>query len=119
MLRSVRFATACLLALPAFAFAQADDTAVPAASCIRPAVPAAGAALDKAAADKLNTESKAYAACADAYMKARRATADKHQLIANGHVNAANALAADFNAYATALDAFSKAQAAKAAKEKK
>jgi len=119
MLRSVRVACLTLLALPAFAFAQADDTAIPASTCIKPSVPAATITLDKAAAEKLNAESRAYASCGDAYMKARRATAEKYQQIANAQIGAANAFAADYNAFATALGDFSKAQAAKAAQEKK
>ncbi len=121
MLRSTLVAPVALtllLALPAFAFAQADDTLVPPSSCVKPTVPAAGTALDKAAAEKLNSESKAYSACADAYMTARRTAANKYQLIANTQINAANAFAADFNTFATALDGFSKAQAAKAASDK-
>ena len=119
MHRSVRFAAFCLLALPAFAFAQAEDVAVPVASCIKPVVPAVGTPLDKAKADKLNAEATAYAACADAYLKARRATTKKYQDIANTHADAGNAFATDFNGFVAALDTFSKAQAAKAAKEKK
>ncbi|MDO9452899.1 MAG: hypothetical protein Q7J29_08560 [Stagnimonas sp.] len=119
MLRSVRVACFTLLALPAFAFAQVDDTAIAASTCIKPSVPAATVTLDKAAAEKLNAESRAYAGCGDAYMKARRATAEKYQQIANAQVSAANAFAADYNAFAAALGEFSKAQAAKAAQEKK
>lgn len=121
MLRSVRFAAVCLLALPAFAFAQADDVPVPAANCIKPTVPAVGTSLDKAKADKLNAETTAYGACADAYLKARRATTKKYQDIANTHADAGNAFATDFNGFVATLEAFSKAQAAKAAaaKEKK
>ncbi|MES2683903.1 MAG: hypothetical protein V4650_10330 [Pseudomonadota bacterium] len=107
-----RFACLVLLALPGLAFAQVDDTAVPLPTCVKPALPAIGATLDKAAAEKLNGDSKVYAACADAYMKARRATADKYQAVANAQITAANGFAAEFNAYASSLSAFSKAQAA-------
>ena len=113
---SARFACVTLLALPGLVLAQVDDTAVPLPTCVKPAVPAIGATLDKAAAEKLNSDSKTYAACADAYMKARRATADKYQAVANAQITAANGFASEFNAYATSLDAFSKAQAAKAKK---
>lgn len=113
MLRTARIACFALLTLPTLVLAQADDITVPAAACVKPVVPAIGASLDKAAAEKLNTSSTAYAACADAYLKARRATSGKYQAIANAHINASNAFAAEFNAYAAALDVFSKAQAAK------
>lgn len=110
---------AALIALPALAFAQADDIAVPPASCIKPMIPAADAALDNAAAEKLNAETKAFGICADAYIKARRTAVEKYQTIANAHANAANAFATDFNNYSTALAAFSAARAAKAEKDKK
>jgi len=122
MRRSARLtplALIALLALPAIGHAQGDDAVPPPATCIKPVVPPPGTALDKAAAEKLNTESKAYSACGDAYMTARRAAADKHQQIANTQVGAANAFAAEFNGFAASLAAFSKAQADKAAKEKK
>ncbi len=113
MFRPARFACVTLLALPAFAFAQADDTAVPAATCVKPVVPAINATLTKAASDKLNAESTAYATCSSAYIAARRATTAKYQAVANAHVDASNKFTADFNAFAASLEAFSKAQAAK------
>lgn len=118
MLRSLRIACLAVFALPAVALAQADDTTAPAATCVQPVVPPANKTLNKAAADKLNAESTAYAACGDAYLKARRATAAKYQAIANTHVDAANGFATQFNGFAATLDAYSKAQAAKAAKAK-
>ncbi len=113
MLRSVRLACISLLCLPTFAFAQADDTTVPPPTCVKPVLPAAGTALSKTAADKLNAESTAYSACAQAYIAARRTTAAKHQAIATTQANAANTFVAEFNGFVASLDAFSKAQAAK------
>ena len=110
---------AALIALPTLAFAQADDIAVPPANCIKPAIPAADAALDNTAAEKLNADTTAFGQCADAYIKARRTTVEKYQTIANAHANAANAFATDFNSYSTALAAFGTARAAKAEKDKK
>lgn len=119
MIRSACLACIALLALPVLALAQVDDTVVPPIGCVKPTVPAIGTTLDKAAAEKLNAQSAAYSACGDVYRKARRASADKYQAIANAQINAANGFAAEFNEYAASLDAFGKAQAAKAAKEKK
>lgn len=116
MLRIARLACITLLTLPAAAFAQLDDMAVPAPTCVKPIVPAATASLSKPAADKLNAEITAYASCGDSYLKARRATTAKYQAIANAHVVAANTFATDFNAFSVELGAFSKTQAAKAAK---
>ncbi len=118
MFRSARLACITLVALPLLAFAQSDDTIVPPVTCVKPAVPAIGASLTKAASEKLNAESTAYAACGDSYLKARRAATAKYQAIANAHVDASNKFATEFNAFAASLDALSKAQAAKAAKGK-
>ena len=109
---------AALLALPSLAFAQADDSAVPASTCVKPAIPAVDAAIDNKAAEKLNADVAAYSACAEAYMKARRATAEKYQGISNAHQTAANALAVEFNGWSTALNAFGAARTAKDKKKK-
>ncbi len=119
MFHPARITLAALLALPVLVFAQPDDAVVPAATCVKPAVPAIGTKLDAKSAEKLNGESKAYAACASAYIAERRAIAAKHQAIVTTQTNAGNAFATEFNAYAAALDAFSKAQAAADAKAKK
>lgn len=115
--RLARLATLAALCLPTLAFAQAADVPVPAPTCSKPVVPAIGAPLSKAAAEKLNAESSAYAGCADSYIKSLRATAASHQAIANKHTEASNAFVAEFNAFGAALTAFSKAraEAAKAA----
>ena len=116
MRHAAQLAATLLLALPAFAFAQADDTTIPAATCVKPVVPAVGVKLDKKAAEKLNGESTAYAACASAYIAERRAIANKHQVIVTAQTAAANAFASDFNAYATALETYSTGQKADTAK---
>ncbi len=102
------------LSLPALALAQTTATPVPAATCIKPVVPAIGAKLNKAASEKLNAESTAYAACANAHIKALRATAAEHQATANRFTDASNAFVAEFNGFGTALGEFGKAQAAAA-----
>ena len=112
MLRSARIACLALAALPAFAFAQADDSVIPAATCVKPVVPALGAKLDKKTADTLNGAVNAYAACSSAYIAERRAIAARHQAIVTAQTDAGNTYARDFNAYASALEAFSKSQAA-------
>lgn len=109
-----RFACIVALSLPVLAAAQAAGTAVPAATCTKPVVPAIGTKLNKAASEKLNAESTAYAACANAHIKALRATAAEHQATANRYTDASNAYVGEFNAFGTALTAFSKAQAAQA-----
>ena len=110
MFRSARVACLALAALPAFAFAQADDSVIPAAACVKPTLPALGTKLDKKAADTLNAAVNAYAACSNAYIADRRKIAAKHQAIVTAQSDAANNYAVDFNAYATALEAFSKSQ---------
>jgi hypothetical protein len=117
-LRPVAFtlALAATVTLPLLARAQApavaDDATVPPATCVKPALPDATKPLEKADSDKLNAQTKAYQVCADTYLKARRATAAKHQAIANANADAANALAAEFNGYASALDAYNNARKA-------
>ena len=120
------FAKTTLFALATFAAASAFAQTVPASTCERPELPSADKPLTDAAANKVNTASKAYVDCAAAYHAARKAAVDESNAViaraqanAQANVEAANKMQqeqktflADLNANVEAREKANKAKAA-------